>query len=213
VGWDLQVAGWAGDHASTLSTRILDVVTGMGMTVTIIVVSVATAVYGYLRWKRPSVVLFLLLVVGGQLLISNLIKAGVARTRPAIHPLAGFSGPSFPSGHATAAAATFAAIALVLGRGRSPKLRAALGGVAAGIAVAVACSRVFLGVHWVSDVVAGLALGWAWFAVCAVAFGGRILRFGAPAEVAAAPASSGDPGHIASEQVAMQGTNAPRSES
>jgi undecaprenyl-diphosphatase len=90
-------------------------------------------------------------------------------------------------------------------------MRAALGGVAAGIAVAVACSRVFLGVHWVSDVVAGLVLGWAWFALCSVAFGGRILRFGAPAEVAAAPASSSDPGHIASEQGKMQEANAPRS--
>ena len=39
-----------------------------------------------------------------------------------------------------------------------------------------------LDVHWLSDVVAGLALGWAWFAVCAIAFGGRLLRFGATAE-------------------------------
>jgi Membrane-associated phospholipid phosphatase len=191
VGWDLQVATWAGRHASALATRILDLVTGLGMTVTIVVVSVATAIYGHRRWHRPSVWFFLLLVVGGQSLIANLIKVGVARVRPDIHPLAGFSGSSFPSGHATAAAATFAAIALILGRGRSPKVRAVLGGVAAGVAVAVACSRVFLGVHWLSDVVAGLALGWAWFAVCCVAFGGRILRFGAPAEVAAAaPVSS-----------------------
>jgi undecaprenyl-diphosphatase len=40
-------------------------------------------------------------------------------------------------------------------------------------------------VHWLSDVIAGLTLGWAWFAVCAIAFGGRILRFGAAAETAA----------------------------
>ena len=58
-------------------------------------------------------------------------------------------------------------------------------GLAAGIAVAVAASRVLLDVHWLTDVIAGLALGWAWFAVCAIAFGGRILRFGAAAEIAA----------------------------
>ena len=49
----------------------------------------------------------------------------------------------------------------------------------------VACSRVLLDLHWLSDVIAGLALGWGWFAVCAVAFGGTILRFGAPVEEAA----------------------------
>ncbi|MEP7059430.1 MAG: phosphatase PAP2 family protein [Actinomycetota bacterium] len=190
VGWDLQVAGWAGDHSGTMSTKVLEAFTQLGATITIVVLSVATAIFAYRRWKGPSVVFFLLAVVGGQLLVSNLIKAAVARTRPDIHPLAGFSGPSFPSGHTTAAAATFAAIALVMGRGRSAKTRAVLGGIAVGVAVAVGCSRVFLGVHWLSDALAGLVLGWSWFAICTVAFGGRILRFGAPAEVAAAPAGS-----------------------
>ena len=84
------------------------------------------------------------------------------RARPDLHPLAGFSGPSFPSGHATAAAATFIAIALVVGRDWSPRGRRNLAGAAVGVAVAVACSRVFLGVHWVSDVIGGLILGWTW---------------------------------------------------
>jgi hypothetical protein len=59
-----------------------------------------------------------------------------------------------------------------------------LTGLAVGIAIAVAASRVLLDVHWVTDVIAGLSLGWAWFALCAIAFGGRILRFGAAAETA-----------------------------
>ena len=37
-----------------------------------------------------------------------------------------------------------------------------------------------LDVHWLSDVIAGLAFGWAWFSICSVAFGGRFLNFGAP---------------------------------
>ena len=186
VGWDLRVATWAGVHASDSSTRVLNLITNFGAAPIIVLVSVGVAIYGHLRWRSPSVWLFLILVVGGQFLIANGIKAAVERVRPAIHPLAGFSGASFPSGHSTAAAATFAAVALVVGRGRSPRVRAALGGTAAGIAVAVGCSRMFLGVHWFSDVASGLALGWAWFAVCCVAFGGRILRFGVPVEVAKA---------------------------
>ena len=57
----------------------------------------------------------------------------------------------------------------------------------------VAGSRVLLGVHWLSDVIAGLALGWAWFCVCAIAFGGRLLRFGAAAETAEREAARGRP--------------------
>jgi membrane-associated phospholipid phosphatase len=49
---------------------------------------------------------------------------------------------------------------------------------------------VLLDLHWLTDVIGGLALGWGWFAVCAIAFGGRILRFGAAAETVAAAAES-----------------------
>ncbi len=57
----------------------------------------------------------------------------------------------------------------------------------------MASTRVLLDVHWVSDVVAGLALGWGWFALCAIAFGGRLLRFGAPADEAAEAAREAPP--------------------
>jgi undecaprenyl-diphosphatase len=59
-----------------------------------------------------------------------------------------------------------------------------LGAAAVGVAVAIATTRVLLGVHWVTDVIAGLLVGWAWFALCSIAFGGRRLRFGEPVEIA-----------------------------
>ena len=53
-------------------------------------------------------------------------------------------------------------------------------GSAVGLALAVAASRVLLDVHWLSDVVAGVLLGWAWFSLCAIVFGSRVLRVRAP---------------------------------
>jgi membrane-associated phospholipid phosphatase len=115
---------------------------------------------------------------GGRPVIKELLD----RVRPALNPITETLGPSFPSGHTTAAAAFYAAAALVLGRGFGKHGRALLAGAAAGIAVAVACTRVFLDVHWLTDTGAGLFLGWAWFAVCCIAFGGRrFLRLGAAA--------------------------------
>ena len=113
------------------------------------------------------------------------MKNAVDRARPAIDPVAATLGPSFPSGHSSTAAAFFAALALLAGRRRSDRQKAALAGIAVGLAVAVACSRVLLDLHWLSDVVGGLLLGWSWFALCAAAFGGWLLRFGAPVESAA----------------------------
>ena len=102
-------------------------------------------------------------------------------------------GPSFPSGHSSTAAALWAAVALVAARWLGRRWIAPLAGAAVGIGVAVAASRVLLDVHWLTDVIAGLALGWAWFATCAVAFGGRVLRFGATAQAAEAAPPAGAP--------------------
>jgi undecaprenyl-diphosphatase len=121
------------------------------------------------------------------------VKQLMDRVRPAFNPVAATLGPSFPSGHSATAAAFYATAALLLGRWRSRPTRAVLAGLAAAIAVAVAATRVLLDAHWLTDVIAGLALGWAWFAVCAIAFGGRILRFGAAAETVARVAERPEP--------------------
>jgi undecaprenyl-diphosphatase len=201
--YDVDIARWASTHATDASTALFKLVTELGGSRVLFPLTIVLLVVEYRRvpshgrsFLRSSLVGFLVLAVVGQNLLSNTIKWLVDRVRPDIHPLAGFSGPSFPSGHTTAAAACFAAFALVLGRRRPIGVKAALAGAAVAIALAVGATRVMLGVHWFTDVVGGLFLGWAWFAVCSVAFGGRLLRFGAPVEVAerAEPltAASGD---------------------
>jgi membrane-associated phospholipid phosphatase len=160
-------------------------VTFLGATVGVTAIAIVVGMVELVR--RPSwwIPLFLLVVSAGDSLVTRGVKELVDRARPTLDPVAATLGPSFPSGHSSTAAAFFAALALLTGRGRAPATKAALAGLAIGLAVAVACSRVLLDVHWLSDVVAGLALGWGWFALCAIAFGGWRLRLGAPVELAA----------------------------
>jgi undecaprenyl-diphosphatase len=171
-------------HATVLSTRFLRFYTQLGGALVIVPLGVIVAIVETIRQRSVGIVTFLTLVVGGQFLIANIIKSIVDRARPDFDQLTGFSGSSFPSGHAVAAAACLAAFALVIGRRRSVKVKALLSGLAVGLATGIACCRVMLGVHWLTDVLGGLALGWAWFALCSIAFGGYQLRFGAPAKTA-----------------------------
>ena len=181
---DLRVALWGAAHATSFSTEAFRAITQLGATLTVVIVGSVLAVVVALRSRRASPILFVALVLGGNTAIVNLIKVLVGRARPTVSVLTGFTGRSFPSGHSAAAAACYGAVALLLSLGWSSKHRAAAYGIAVAVAVAVACSRVFLGVHWVSDVVAGLAIGWSWLALCSIAFGGRSLRFGAAAQEA-----------------------------
>lgn len=185
VRLDRGVATWADTHATPFTTHVLEWVTFLGSTVAVIVLTAAVFAFVRLRRHAPwSVATFLVVVVAGQNLIANVVKAAVDRARPDIHPLAGFSGPSFPSGHTTAAFACFGACAIVLGRGRSRASQRTWIAVAMGLASMVGVSRVMLGVHWLTDVLGGAALGLAWLALVTVAFGGRLMRFGAPVEAA-----------------------------
>ena len=182
--FDLGVARFAAAHASPASTRLLRDLSVLGGAAFLGPFAALMGLAVVRRDRLPAVIAFLLLTVGGQFAVVDLIKWIVDRIRPDIDRLTNFSGPSFPSGHAAAAAASFAAFALLIGIGRSPRAKATLAAIAVGLAVGIAASRVFLGVHWFTDVVAGLAFGWTWFALCSIAFGGRLLHFGAPAEQA-----------------------------
>jgi undecaprenyl-diphosphatase len=181
---DKSVAPWGEEHATAFARWMLDFVTAFGSTG--VIIGFTVAVFAIEMVRRPSrwLPVFLIVVTVGQTLMSTFVKELLDRVRPTANPIAHTLGPSFPSGHTTGAAACFAAFALVLGRGRSRNLQSLLAGTAVFVAIAVAASRVLLGVHWLSDVIGGLALGWAWFSLCSIAFGGRLLRLGAPIEAA-----------------------------
>jgi membrane-associated phospholipid phosphatase len=184
-GIDSSAADWAHRNTGYATRRALEAVTWMASTTGAICITTAAAAAEWVRVRSRWIPLFLVVATIGDSLATNLVKGIVDRARPTLDPAAATLGPSFPSGHASMAAAMLASIALLAGRRRSARARALLAGLAVGLAVAVACSRMLLDLHWVSDVVAGLAFGWGWFAICAAAFGGWLLRLGAPVEQAA----------------------------
>jgi undecaprenyl-diphosphatase len=192
-GIDRSVAKWGVRNASALSTHALNGITQLGSIYVVIGLCLLLGIIELRRTGGKWIVPFIVVVVAGEEAASTVIKEVVDRARPAFNPAAATLGPSFPSGHTTTAAAFYAAAALLLGRRRSRPARATITGGAVAIAVGVAASRVLLDVHWLTDVIGGLALGWAWFAICGIAFGGRLLQFGAGAEVAEAVASRPPP--------------------
>jgi undecaprenyl-diphosphatase len=193
IGVDNGVAKWGNRHATATSTHLLNAITQLGGIYLIVAFCIVLALAETIRERTVWVTAFIITAVGGEELLTTTVKQLADRVRPTFNPAAARLGPSFPSGHSATAAVFYATAALLIGRWRGRRARAVLAGCAVGIAVAVAASRVLLDVHWVSDVVAGLALGWAWFAVCAIAFGGRILRFGVAAETAARAADEAAP--------------------
>ena len=181
---DAKLARFGADHATSFSTDMLRNLSELGGTRGVILVAAIVTLIEYKRQPTRALFLFMVLVVGGQFALSNGIKLLVERARPDISRLTGYAGTSFPSGHSTASAAMLAAVALIVTRGRSKQTKITVAAVAAGLAAIVAATRVFLGVHWFTDVLAGLLLGWGWFAICSIAFGGRLLTFGLPVAAA-----------------------------
>ncbi|WP_246173810.1 phosphatase PAP2 family protein [Limnoglobus roseus] len=130
---------------------------------------VTAGVVGYLLAgrHRPAAVFVLTAVVGGAVL-SAALKAAFARPRPAVVPhLAAVSDASFPSGHAMLSAVVYLTLGAMLARlVTAGWAKAYFVLVAACLAALVGISRVYLGVHYPSDVAAGWSAGAAWSGLC-----------------------------------------------
>lgn len=166
VDLDHDVAPWGLDHSSSSTRSVLRAVTRLGSGRTLVIALVAVGAVQLARKPRVGLAGFLVAARLGESLLTSEAKNFVDRARPTVAANASALGPAFPSGHTAGAAACYAAIAIAVGIGLSRRTRALLLGGAVGVAVVVASSRVLLGVHWITDVVGGLALGWGWCALC-----------------------------------------------
>jgi membrane-associated phospholipid phosphatase len=138
---------------------------------TIMIWLVTVAVVLLLIRRRTRLAVYLVVTGIGALLLDPSLKTLVGRLRPVVDvPVATAPGNSFPSGHALGSMVAYGALLLVFLPAVTPRRRKFAVGVTALIIVAIGFTRVSLGVHYLSDVLAGWLLGAAWLGVTAYAF-------------------------------------------
>jgi undecaprenyl-diphosphatase len=142
-------------------------ITALGGTSVLTLTTLAAVGYLVAARKGATALYLSSAVIGGALLTSGL-KIGFGRPRPElVAHLVEVQSASFPSGHAANSAITFLTIGVLLARAEADwRLKLYLVGVAMGMTFLVGCSRVYLGVHWPSDVLAGWSVGAAWALLC-----------------------------------------------
>ena len=141
--------------------------TSLGSPAVLTLITIAAVSYLWIDGKRATALFAALSIIGGAVLVS-LLKFGFARPRPElVSHLVNVSSFSFPSGHATMAAVTYLTLGVLLARvqkRRRMKLYVLV--IASILVLLVGFTRVYLGVHWPTDVLAGWCIGTAWAAGC-----------------------------------------------
>jgi undecaprenyl-diphosphatase len=148
-------------------THALTDITSLGGTTVLTLMTALTIIFLLLS-KRTSTAVFVLIAVVGGWLVSNSLKLGVARPRPDIVPhLVEVHDLSFPSGHAMLSAVTYLTLGALLSRTQaSQTIRIYFMVVAVFLTLLIGMSRVFLGVHYPTDVIGGWCAGAAWASAC-----------------------------------------------
>jgi undecaprenyl-diphosphatase len=163
---DERVAEWLHGRATDPFTDVFRVITTLGNFVTLLAVTLLAVAILWRRHRHTDALFVALAFLGAQVLSTGM-KLGFRRERPFFpDPLATESTFSFPSGHSLVSLAVYGSVALLLARRvRSPGRRALLFAGTALLVLAIGFSRLYLGVHFLSDVLAGYAAGAAWLAL------------------------------------------------
>jgi membrane-associated phospholipid phosphatase len=168
VDWDVRFASWLHAHSSGWLVTVFKVVTLAGNSVVLIVVVGALAVV-FVRRGRMNDAAVLIAALGGAGVVNALLKLVFQRPRPEL-AFVHLETYSFPSGHAALATAMFTTLAFVVGRRSGRRRAVAVAATAAALIVLVGFSRLYVGVHYLSDVLAGWSFGLAWASLCLIAY-------------------------------------------
>lgn len=142
-------------------------VTALGGVAVLVLLTVAATVYLLLRRQRRAAAFVFGAVVGG-IVLSTLLKAGFDRPRPDLVPHESHVySASFPSGHSLMAAVVYLTLGALLARVHARRtLKIYFVTLAVLVTMAIGISRVYMGVHWPTDVLAGWSVGAAWVVLC-----------------------------------------------
>lgn len=155
--WDRPITNWVVDARTSALESFFRRVSFLGSTPVVLAVAALAALAAYRRC--PRLALAIVVIALARPLIEFGLKDLIGRERPAGHQLVAGRGPSFPSGHPLATAASWGLVPLVVALYTVRRwLWWSVAVAVCALAVLVAVSRVWLGVHWASDVVASLAL-------------------------------------------------------
>jgi undecaprenyl-diphosphatase len=147
---------------------LVDITALGGVTVLTLITLLATF-YLVASGKRATAI-FLVAAIAGGAIVSTLLKLAFARPRPdLVAHLVSVDTASFPSGHAMNSAITYLTIGTLLARAEKDRtVRIYLVGAAICLTLVIGFSRVYLGVHWPSDVIAGWGVGASWALLCSL---------------------------------------------
>jgi undecaprenyl-diphosphatase len=156
-------------------TRLAIATTALGGFFPVAIVTALTTVWLMLRHHRSSAV-FMMFAVAPGWLVSSVLKTIVARPRPQSVAIVDLPIDfSLPSGHAVAAALCYGAVAIVVALNvRSLGWRIGVIGACTLVILGVGFSRVYLGVHWVGDVIAAWLFAAAWLSGCTISLLGSV---------------------------------------
>ncbi|WP_190818342.1 phosphatase PAP2 family protein [Saccharopolyspora pogona] len=164
--FDHAVQDLAVTHRTGWMTAAMQAVTWLGSAVVLVPLLVVATAHLLIARRALRAAVQIWVAYLGAVALYTIAKAVVERPRPPVGELiTNASGASFPSGHATQAIATWGTLVLVLACARVPRVRTALLIGTTLIVVLIGASRIYLGAHWLTDVLAGYALGGAWIAL------------------------------------------------
>jgi undecaprenyl-diphosphatase len=165
---DAQFSTWLHAHGSPFVTRAMRVATSFGSTLPVTCIAVALALYLLWPERRPYWLAALVLSVPGGALLNILLKYAFHRARPHFDdPILTLTGYGFPSGHTMMASVLYGVVAAYL-CAHTPDWRRRVLMVfsASGLIALVGFSRIYLGAHYLSDVLGAMAEGLAWVSLC-----------------------------------------------